>query len=108
MDERDEARPGAVRAGDATVYPEFRLTLPNGGPQARGRVLPQKGMNGSLKFLVLAGSPVHPEETPGIPPYPAAQRERLVADGGIRRGSDRWPNRWETTRDLAHIGRAGR
>nr|WP_308122800.1 hypothetical protein [Streptomyces geysiriensis] len=46
-------------------YPEFRLRLPNGGPYARGRVLPSKGMNGSPKFLVLAGSPVRRETLPG-------------------------------------------
>nr|WP_079155701.1 DUF4357 domain-containing protein [Streptomyces ambofaciens] len=84
----------------ADEFPEFRLRLPNGKMVARGQVLPEKGMNGSLKFLVLAGSPVHPEATPGIPPYPAAQREKLVADGGIRRESDRWPDHWETTRDI--------
>lgn len=33
--------------GDEKQYPEFRLRLPNGGPYARGRVLTEKGMNGS-------------------------------------------------------------
>ncbi|MDV7217965.1 DUF4357 domain-containing protein [Streptomyces prunicolor] len=100
MNERDEARPEAVQAGTATAYPEFLLRLPDGGPQARGQVLPEKGMNGSLKFLVLAGSPVHPATTPSIAPYPATQRERLLADGGIRQESDKWPGYWETTRDI--------
>jgi GTPase subunit of restriction endonuclease len=100
VNERDEAGPEAVHAGAAGVYPEFLLRLPNGGPQARGRVLPEKGMNGSLKFLVLAGSPVRAETMPGIGPHPSAQRERLLTDGGIGTASDRWPGYWETTRDI--------
>ncbi|MFI0815366.1 DUF4357 domain-containing protein [Streptomyces sp. NPDC021098] len=80
-------------------YPEFRLQLPNGGPYARGRVLPEKGMNGSLKFLVLAGSPLRAETMPGIGRHAAAQRERLRGDGGVR-PSDRWAGYLEATRDI--------
>ncbi|MEU6809773.1 DUF4357 domain-containing protein [Streptomyces sp. NPDC046831] len=81
-------------------FPEFLLRLPNGGPQARGRVLPEKGMNGSLKFSILAGSPVRPETLPGIGRHAAVQRATLLADGGIREESIRWPGYWETTRDI--------
>lgn len=80
-------------------YPEFRLRLPNEGPYARGRVLPEKGMNGSLKFLVLAGSPVRSQTLPGIGRHAAEQRDRLVADDGIQE-SERWPGYLETTRDI--------
>jgi 5-methylcytosine-specific restriction protein B len=87
-------------ADEYMQYPEFLLRLPNGGPQARGRVLPERGMNGSLKFLVLAGSPVRAETLPGIGPHAAAQRAALLANGAIREESDRWPGCWETTRDI--------
>ncbi|MFI1292650.1 DUF4357 domain-containing protein [Streptomyces sp. NPDC020792] len=80
-------------------YPEFRLRLPNGGPHASGRVLPAKGMNGSPKFLVLAGSPVRRETLPGAGRYAMAQREILIAEGAIRE-SERWPGYLETTRDI--------
>ncbi|MFE9311917.1 DUF4357 domain-containing protein [Streptomyces sp. NPDC006706] len=80
-------------------YPEFRLRLPNDGPHASGRVLPAKGMNGSPKFLVLAGSPVRRETLPGAGRYAMAQREILIAEGAIRE-SERWPGYLETTRDI--------
>ncbi|WP_399892112.1 DUF4357 domain-containing protein [Streptomyces sp. BBFR51] len=83
----------------ADEYPEFRLRLPNGGPYARGRVLPLKGMNGSPKFLVLAGSPVRREVLPGAGPYATAQREALIEEGAIRE-SQRWPGYLETGRDI--------
>ncbi|MGR3932904.1 DUF4357 domain-containing protein [Streptomyces sp. BRA346] len=87
------------RQTEYAEYPEFRLRLPNGGPYARGRVLPEKGMNGSLKFLVLAGSPLRAETMPGIGRHAAAQRERLWGDGGVR-PSDRWAGYLEATRDI--------
>lgn len=34
--------------------PEFQLRMPNSGPIARGRLLAEKGTNGSQRFLVLA------------------------------------------------------
>ncbi|GAA2341770.1 hypothetical protein GCM10010246_28670 [Streptomyces cuspidosporus] len=51
----------------AHEYPEFRLRLPGGGPEARGRLLTEKGTNGSQKFVVLAGSPGRPEVVPSFP-----------------------------------------
>ncbi|MGW3727979.1 DUF4357 domain-containing protein [Streptomyces sp. NPDC000851] len=86
-------------ADEHMQYPEFRLRLPNGGPHARGRVLPAKGMNGSPKFLVLSGSPVRREALPGTGRYATAQREMLIAEGAIRE-SERWPGYLETTRDI--------
>ncbi|MFE0415131.1 DUF4357 domain-containing protein [Streptomyces tendae] len=85
--------------GEQARYPEFRLRLPNGGPYARGRVLPSKGMNGSPQFLVLAGSPVRREALPGTGPYATAQREALAEEGAIRE-SERWPGYLETSRDI--------
>ncbi|MDG9723522.1 DUF4357 domain-containing protein [Streptomyces sp. DH41] len=83
----------------ADEYPEFRLRLPNGGPYARGRVLPSKGMNGSPRFLVLAGSPVRRETLPGAGPYATAQREALIEEGAIRE-SEQWPGYLEAARDI--------
>ncbi|MFH8973572.1 DUF4357 domain-containing protein [Streptomyces sp. NPDC017890] len=83
----------------ADEYPEFRLRLPNGGPYARGRVLPSKGMNGSPQFLVLAGSPVRRETLPGAGPYAAAQREALIEEGALRE-SEQWPGYLEAARDV--------
>ncbi|MER6432633.1 DUF4357 domain-containing protein [Streptomyces sp900105245] len=83
---------------DEKRYPEFRLRLPN-GEYARGRVLSEKGMNGSAKFLILSGSPVRKETLPGTGQYATAQREALMADGAIRE-SQRWPGYLETTRDV--------
>ncbi|WP_281154776.1 DUF4357 domain-containing protein [Streptomyces sp. HYC2] len=80
-------------------YPEFLLRLPDGGPQARGRVLSAQGMNGSPKFLVLDGSPVRRETLPGAGRYATAQREALIAEGAIRE-SERWQGYLETTRDI--------
>ncbi|MFC7981028.1 DUF4357 domain-containing protein [Streptomyces sp. NPDC057336] len=84
---------------EETRYPEFRLRLPNGGPYARGRVLPSKGMNGSPKFLVLAGSPVRRETLPGTGRYATSQREALIEEGAVRE-SERWPGYLETGRDI--------
>ncbi|MFC8097898.1 DUF4357 domain-containing protein [Streptomyces sp. NPDC057363] len=83
----------------ADEYPEFRLRLPNGGPYARGRVLPSKGMNGSPRFLVLAGSPVRRETLPGAGPYATAQRDALIEEGAIRE-SEQWPGYLEAARDI--------
>ncbi|MWA14817.1 hypothetical protein [Streptomyces sp. BA2] len=59
MSEQFEARPGTTGVGAAAANQEFRLRLPNNGPQARGRVLPEKGMNGSLKFLLVRTGPAY-------------------------------------------------
>ena len=48
-------------------YPEFQIRMPHGGPVARGRLLDEKGTNGSQMFMVLAGSPVRPEVVPSFP-----------------------------------------
>jgi 5-methylcytosine-specific restriction protein B len=71
-------------AEDGTPYPEFRLKLPAGGPEARGRLLTEKGTNGSQKFVVLAGSPGRPEVVPSFPvrmPSSYRLRQRLIDDG---------------------------
>jgi 5-methylcytosine-specific restriction protein B len=88
-----------VEGQRTAAYPEFRLRLPNGGPYARGRVLPAKGLNGSPKFLLLAGSPVRPETTAGAGRYATEQREALIAEGAVR-PSERWPGYLETARDI--------
>lgn len=53
--------------GESATHPEFLLRLPNGGPEARVRLLTEKGTNGSQKFVVLAGSPARPEVVPSFP-----------------------------------------
>ncbi|MER7049754.1 DUF4357 domain-containing protein [Streptomyces jumonjinensis] len=86
----------------AEEYPEFRLRLPNGGPEARGRLLSEKGTNGSQRFVVLAGSPVRPEVVPSFPsrmPSSYELRQRKIADGAIQE-SGTWPGRLETTEDI--------
>ncbi|MGH3516182.1 MAG: DUF4357 domain-containing protein [Haloechinothrix sp.] len=85
------------------TYPEFRLRLPFDGPVAHGRLLDEKGINGSQKFLVRAGSPVRSEIMASFPrnhPSALRLRERLVADGQIVESSTR-PGYLETTEDIA-------
>ncbi|MGW4041866.1 DUF4357 domain-containing protein [Streptomyces sp. NPDC004721] len=89
-------------AADGTPYPEFRLRLPGGGPEARGRLLTEKGTNGSQKFVVLAGSPGRSHVVPSFPArMPAAYRlrQRLI-DEGILTESATWPGWLETTQDV--------
>ncbi|MEU0270860.1 DUF4357 domain-containing protein [Streptomyces sp. NPDC006307] len=89
-------------AADSTAYPEFRLRLPNGGPEARGRLLTDKGTNGSQKFVVLAGSPGRPEVVPSFPvrmPSSYRLRQRLIEDG-ILAQSATWPGWLEVTQDV--------
>ncbi|KPC60652.1 DUF4357 domain-containing protein [Streptomyces chattanoogensis] len=74
-------------------YPEFRLRLPNGGPEARGRLLAEKGTNGSQKFVVYGGSPVRKDVVPSFRtqmPFAYRLREQLVAEGTIQ-DSQTWP-----------------
>ncbi|MEV0091163.1 DUF4357 domain-containing protein [Streptomyces sp. NPDC050738] len=86
----------------AGEYPEFRLRLPNNGPLAAGRLLKEKGTNGSQKFIVLAGSPVRPEVVPSFAvrvPSAYGLRERKIAEGVIRE-SETWPGWLETFEDI--------
>ncbi|WP_431989012.1 DUF4357 domain-containing protein [Streptomyces albogriseolus] len=83
-------------------YPEFRLQLPGGGPEARGRLLKEKGTNGSQKFVVLAGSPGRTEVVPSFPhrmPSSYRLRQRLIAEGVLVESASR-PGWLETTRDV--------
>ncbi|MFD8332952.1 DUF4357 domain-containing protein [Streptomyces solisilvae] len=76
--------------------------MPNSGPLARGRLLAEKGTNGSQKFLVLAGSPARPEVVPSFPlrmPSSHRLRQRLIGEGAISQ-SDTWPGHLETTRGI--------
>ncbi|MGX4688734.1 DUF4357 domain-containing protein [Streptomyces sp. JNUCC 63] len=85
-----------------TQYPEFRLRLPNGGSEARGRLLVDKGTNGSQKFVILAGSPGRAEVVPSFPhrmPSSYRLRQRLISEGALDE-STRWPGWLETTRDV--------
>ncbi|MEV6000376.1 DUF4357 domain-containing protein [Streptomyces griseomycini] len=86
----------------ADPYPEFRLRLPNNGPEARGRLLADKGTNGSQKFVVLAGSPARAEVVPSFPqrmPSSYRLRQRLIGEGALVE-STRWLGWLETTRDV--------
>jgi 5-methylcytosine-specific restriction protein B len=86
----------------AGEYPEFQVRLPHGGPVARGRLLGEKGTNGSQQFLVLTGSPARAEVVPSFParmPSSFELREQLIADGAIAESTS-WPGCLETTRDI--------
>ncbi|MCT7351013.1 DUF4357 domain-containing protein [Streptomyces sp. 15-116A] len=86
----------------ATRYPEFRLRLPAGGPEARGRLLEEKGTNGSQKFVVLAGSPGRADVVSSFPqrmPSSYRLRQQLLGEGALVE-SERWPGWLETTRDI--------
>ncbi|WP_217130835.1 DUF4357 domain-containing protein [Streptomyces sp. AC558_RSS880] len=90
-----------VPAG-TTQYPEFRLRLPGDGPEARGRLLTDKGTNGSQKFVVLAGSPGRAEVVPSFPhrmPSSYRLRRRLIDEGALVESAT-WPGWLETTRDI--------
>jgi 5-methylcytosine-specific restriction protein B len=82
-------------------YPEFQIRLPHGGPVARGRLLEEKGTNGSQMFMVLACSPVRPDVVPSFParmPSSHALREHLIQDDVIVK-STAWPDYLELARD---------
>lgn len=82
----------------ADEYPEFRLRLPNGGPQARGRQTDELGTNGSRKFVVGSGQPVRPDIVPSFPTRVASAhklREELIRQGRIQK-SEKWPGWLET------------
>ncbi|WP_405581661.1 DUF4357 domain-containing protein [Streptomyces sp. NBC_01092] len=86
----------------AGEYPGFRLRLPNDGPVASGRLLTEKGTNGSQKFVVSAGSPVRPDVVPSFPlrmPSSYRLRERKITEGAIRE-SETWPGWLETVEDI--------
>lgn len=89
-------------ADGGTPYPEFRLRLPGGGPEARGRLLTEKGTNGSQKFVVLAGSAARPEVVPSFPirmPSSHRLRQRLIDEGVITDSVTR-PGWLETRYDI--------
>lgn len=84
------------------AYPELYLRLPKGGPEARGRLLGEKGARGSQKFVVAEGSPAQAEVVPSFrvrKPASYRTREGLIAEGALRR-SERWPGYLETARDI--------
>jgi 5-methylcytosine-specific restriction enzyme B len=83
-------------------YPEFRLRLPNGGPQARGRLLAEKGTNGSQKFVVLAGSPARFDVVPSFSERARSSfllRQGLIEERALRESTTH-PGWREVTRDV--------
>lgn len=83
-------------------YPEFSLRLPNGGPTAHGRLLEEKGPNGSQKFMILAGSPGRAEVVPSFAlrvPGAYRLREDMIKDG-VLAPSTRWPGYLEVSGDF--------
>ncbi|WP_327361415.1 DUF4357 domain-containing protein [Streptomyces sp. NBC_01296] len=79
-------------------YPEFRLRLPNGGPEARGRQTDEMGTNGSRRFVVGPGQPVRAEVVPSFPKRVASAhrlREQLISEGRIKQ-TKTWPGCLET------------
>ncbi|PRW65368.1 DUF4357 domain-containing protein [Actinopolyspora mortivallis] len=82
-------------------YPDFQLKLPHGGPRASGRLLADKGTNGSQQFLVLAGSPVRSKVVPSFSSNPNESyrlREDLIEEGVIVQ-SDEHPGYYEFVRN---------
>ncbi|MEY9858510.1 5-methylcytosine-specific restriction protein B [Catenulispora sp. GAS73] len=83
-------------------YPEFQLRLPNNGPIALGRLLDERGTNGSKRFILTAHSPVRHMGL-ALPTY---ETEMLVIDADedlftrdlVESGT--YPGCLETTRDL--------
>ena len=83
-------------------YPEFRLRLPHGGPTACGRLLSERGTNGSQKFVVLAGSPARAEVVPSFPVHmksSSISRKHIIQTRGMVE-SKTWPGYLETTEDI--------
>ncbi|MFI2301201.1 DUF4357 domain-containing protein [Actinacidiphila glaucinigra] len=90
------------RLPEPVEYPEFLLRLPSGGPLARGRLLAEKGTNGSQKFVVLAHSPARPDVVPSFPlrmPSSHRLRQQLIDEGTIRESAT-WQGWLETARDI--------
>ncbi|WP_075738462.1 DUF4357 domain-containing protein [Streptomyces acidiscabies] len=80
------------------AYPEFWLRLPNGGPSARGLQTDEKGVNGTLKFVVGPGQPVRPEVVPSFSLRVTSAhrlREELLREERIV-PSETWPDWLET------------
>jgi Domain of unknown function (DUF4357) len=91
-----------TRESDGRRVPRFQLCLPNGGPLAHGRLLAERGTNGSQKFMVLAGSPTRADSVPSFParkPSSYGLREQLISDGVFVQ-STQWPGWLEATRDI--------
>ncbi|MCX5150075.1 DUF4357 domain-containing protein [Streptomyces sp. NBC_00320] len=86
-------------ATDATdPYPEFRLRLPNGGPEARGRQTDEMGTNGSRRFIVGPGQPVRADVVTSFPKRVASAyrlRQQLISEGRIKQ-TETWPGCLET------------
>lgn len=83
-------------------FQEFELRLPSGGPVARGRLLPEKGSNGSQKFLVYAGAPARGKVVPSYSERRASSsrlRTQLIDEGRLRT-SERWPGHLELAEDV--------
>ncbi|MEV4524881.1 DUF4357 domain-containing protein [Streptosporangium sp. NPDC049304] len=83
-------------------HPEFRLRLPDGGPVARGRLLDEKGVNGSQKFVLLAGSPIRRDVVPSFEKRAASAhrfRQKLIDDGLIAESAT-FPGYLEATEDI--------
>ncbi|MFB7376306.1 DUF4357 domain-containing protein [Kitasatospora purpeofusca] len=83
-------------------FQEFELRLPYGGPVARGRLLSERGSNGSQKFLVYAASPARGSVVPSYSERRASSsrlRAQLIDDGKLL-PSERWPGNLELTEDV--------
>ncbi|MEU0516728.1 DUF4357 domain-containing protein [Streptosporangium sp. NPDC006007] len=86
----------------AAEYPEFQIRLPNGGPTAHGRLLDERGPNGSLKFLVRSGSPVRQDTVSSFKEKKKSSyeyRQRLIDDGVIVESTS-WPGYLEISGDF--------
>ncbi|MEV0093673.1 AAA family ATPase [Streptomyces sp. NPDC050738] len=85
--------------------PDFRVTLPNGGGEARGHLLVEFGGNGTHKFLLEEGSEVAAEMWQGLGDYQRRLRAELRESGALvdapvdpqRPGA---PARWMAAHDI--------
>ncbi|WP_280393428.1 DUF4357 domain-containing protein [Nocardia brasiliensis] len=81
---------------------EFMLSLPGGGPVARGRLLAERGSNGSRMFVVGRGQPVRRRTVPSFAAMARREsdlREQLLRDHEIIE-STRYPGYWETAAEI--------
>jgi 5-methylcytosine-specific restriction protein B len=83
--------------------PEFFIKLPKGSGEARGHLLTEFGGNGSRKFLLLKGSSVAADTSPGLSDYARRIRADLRASGvlvDVNPGRPEVPLHWMATQDI--------
>ncbi|WP_031088646.1 DUF4357 domain-containing protein [Streptomyces sp. NRRL WC-3549] len=85
--------------------PDFHLTLPEGGGEARGYLLTEFGRNGTHKFVLQEGSVVVAEAWPGLNDHARRIRAELRASGALADAPphpdrSQAPRRWVAAQDI--------